>query len=165
MVLFLMEKFLQNLQEAEKIIRLADHMIYVTFPLLKEKKILFKVISEIKIAISNCISSILLYEHASKRVSLYKNPEDNLQTFREKCAQRYGITKEEIFFIKEIFDISEKHRESSFEFVRDGNIVILSEDLKPKTISLERIKQFLLMSKTILRKSREGVTKNFSRKI
>ena len=37
-----MEKFLENLQEAHKIIQTLDHMMYVTFPLIKDKNILHK---------------------------------------------------------------------------------------------------------------------------
>ena len=69
-----MEKFLENLQEAENIIQTIDHMVYVTFPLIQDKKLLLKIILETKTAIANCINSILQYEYLYKRIRLYKEP-------------------------------------------------------------------------------------------
>lgn len=156
-----MEKFLEKIEEAEKTIQTADHMIYVTFPLIKDKRLLLKVIREIKTAISNCVSSILQYEYLYKRITLYKDSKTNFKTFTEKCAQRYQISREEIKLILELFDFVEKHKESPFEFVREEKVVILSENMRPKTLTIEKTKEFLILAKNILRKTRETMKRNF----
>lgn len=156
-----MEKFLENIQEAEKNLRTLDHIIYVTFPLIKDKRLLLKVIREIKGVITNCITSILQYEYLYKRISLYKNSGENFRTFTEKCAPRYNISKNEMKLILELFDFVEKHKESPFEFVKDEKIVMLSENSKPTTLTLEKTKEFLIMAKDILRKTKEGMKSHF----
>ncbi len=150
-----MEKFLQNLQEAEKMIRTADHLIYVTFPLIKDKKLLLKIILETKAAIANCINSILQYEYLYKRINLYKDPMLNFRTFKDKCAQRYKMTGEEIKLILELFEIVEKHKKSTMEFIRREKVIILSENLEQKTISVDKIKEFILLAKSILNKTKD----------
>lgn len=156
-----MEKFLENIITAEKKIQTADHMIYVTFPLIKDKRLLLKILQEIKNGVTNCISSILQYEYLYKRITLYKDPKSNFKTFIEKCAPRYKITREEINLILELFDFMEKHRESPFEFIKDDKIVILSNGLKPKTLTVEKTKEFLITVKNILKKTHETFKKNF----
>ncbi len=156
-----MEKFLENIVAAEKKIQVADHMIYVTFPLIKDKRLLLKILQEIKNAVMNCISSILQYEYLYKRITLYKNPKSNFKIFIEKCAPRYQITKEEINLILELFDFIEKHKESPFEFIKDDKVIILSNSLDPKTLTIEKTKEFLMFVKSILRKTRETFEKNF----
>ncbi len=156
-----MEKFLEKIEEAEKTIQTADHIIYVTFPLIKDKRLLLKVIQEIKTAISNCISSILHYEYLYKRITLYKDSKINFKTFTEKCSPRYQISKEEIKLILELFDFVEKHKESPFEFIREEKVVILSENMKPKTLTIEKTKEFLILAKNILRKTRDVMKRNF----
>lgn len=156
-----MEKFLENIIAAEKKIQIVDHMIYVTFPLIKDKRLLLKILQEIKNAVMDCISSILHYEYLYKRITLYKNPKSNFKIFIEKCAPRYQITKEEINLILELFDFIEKHRESPFEFIKDDKVIILSNDLNPKTLTIEKTKEFLMLVKNILRKTRETFKKNF----
>jgi len=150
-----MEKFLENLVAAEKTIRAADHMIYVTFPLIKDKRLLFKILHETKNAIALCINSILQYEYLYKRIKLYKDSRLNFKIFVEKCVPRYGITKEEMNLILELFDFIEKHKESPFEFVKDEKIVILSSSLRPRTITIEKTKEFIIVAKSILKKTRE----------
>ncbi len=149
-----MEKFLENIIAAEKRIKTADHMVYVTFPLIKDKRLLLKIIQEIKNAITEGINSILQYEYLYKRIILYKNPKSNFKIFIEKCAPRYQITREEINLILELFDFIEKHKESPFEFIRNEKVIILSENLKPKALTIEKIKEFLIVAKSVLKKIR-----------
>lgn len=150
-----MEKFQEYLEKAEKIIKTAEHWIYVTFPLIKDKKLLLKVISEINLAVLNIINSILHYEYLYKRIKLTKKAQENLETFIQKCAPRYEITQSEIKTILELLKIAEQHRKSSMEFVKGDKIVILSEDMKKTIITLEQTKEFLRNSKKILEKTKK----------
>ena len=156
-----MEKFLEAVAAAEKSLRTVDHIIYVTFPLIKDKRLLLKVIQEIKNIITGCITSILQYEYLYKRISLYRDSRENLRIFTEKCAPRYNIGKGEIKLILELFEFVERHKASPFEFVKDEKIVILSENSKPTTLSLEKTKEFLIMAKDILKKTKEGMKSHF----
>ena len=152
-----MTKFLENLQEAQKIIQTVDHMVYVTFPLIKDKKILVKILKETKNAIADCINAILQYEYLYKRIELYKNAKTNFRTFIKKCCPYYKITSEETNSIIELFELAEKHEQSTIEFVREEKVVILSENLKTETITLEKIKEFLNLAKNILKKTLETI--------
>ncbi len=148
-----MEKFLENLKNAEATIQTADHLIYMTFPLVQDKKLLLKILSEIKNAVANCINSILQYEYLYKRISLYKDPKTNFRVFREKCATSYGITQDEIRLILELFELVEQHKQSPFEFTKGEKLVILSDNMRKKTLSVEKTKEFLAMAKAIIKKT------------
>jgi hypothetical protein len=148
-----MEKFLENLQEAQKTIQVIDHMVYVTFPLLKDKKILIKILTETKDALTNCINSILQYEYLYKRIELYKDAKTNFRIFVKQCCPYYKITQEEIDSIIELFEIVEKHKQSTTEFLRNEKVIILSEDLRTETITLEKIKEFFNLLKGVMQKT------------
>ncbi|MFH1787437.1 MAG: hypothetical protein ABH811_01455 [archaeon] len=152
-----MEKFIENIQSANKTIKIIDHMVYVTFPLIKDKRLLLKILLETKKAIVDCINSILQYEYLYKRIKLYKNQKENLRTFKEKCASKYNITKQEINLINELFEIAEQHKKSPFEFIKDKKIIILSEELQPKIITFEKTKEFLILGKNILNKTKQVI--------
>ena len=156
-----MEKFLENIESAERSLKTVDHMVYITFPLIKDKRILLKVLKEIKTILTNCIKAILQYEYLYKRIKLYQNPESNFKTFIEKCSQRYKINDEEIKIMLELFDYVEKHNESPFEFVKGEKIIILSENLNQKILTLEKIKSFLFLAKNILRKTKENIIRDY----
>lgn len=148
-----MQKFLQNLQKAQKTIQIIDHMIYVTFPLIQDKKILTKILTEIKRVVTNCINSILQYEYLYKRINLYKNAKANFRIFIKTCCPYYKITQKETDSIMELFELVEKHKQSTAEFLKDKKVVILSENLKTEIITIEKIKEFFNLSKEIMKKT------------
>jgi hypothetical protein len=152
-----MEKFLEYLQEAEKIIRTTDHLTYITFPLVKEKKLLLKIIAEIKRAVAYCITSILQYEYTFKRIKLADNPKTNMKIFENKCSGRYNITKNQLSLISELFDIAKQHEKSPMEFVRKEKVVIMTENSSVRIITLEKTKEFLELSKKLLKNSKDNI--------
>ena len=156
-----MEKFLENIESAQRSLKTVDHMVYITFPLIKDKRILLKVIQEIKTILTNCIKAILQYEYLYKRIKLYQNPESNFKTFVEKCSKSYNINDEEIKIMLELFDYVEQHNKSPFEFVKGEKKIILSENLSPKILTLEKINIFLFLAKNILKKTKENIIQDY----
>ena len=152
-----MEKFLEHLNKAEKAITSADHIIYVSYPLVREKALILKALSENHIAVLSLINTILQYEYIYKRINLTSNSAQNLGIFINKCSQKYGISDQEIGLILELINIAEKHKHSSQEFIREEKIIILSENLKMEMITIEKIKQFLNLSKSLFKKVREKI--------
>ncbi|MBI2045318.1 hypothetical protein HYT23_04640 [Candidatus Pacearchaeota archaeon] len=143
--------FIQDLGEAEKIIKAIDHMLYVTYPLIKDKRLLIKILKESKNSIFLCISAALQYEYIQKRIRLYEDSRRNFSAFIE-CSKKYGIKSEEIKKILELSDIIDSHKSSSIELYKNGKLVILSENMSQKSVSLEKTKEFLQLSKEIFRK-------------
>lgn len=148
-----MAKFIEYLSEANRIIRACDHMIYVSYPLIKDKKLLIKILIELKKGLAYCINAILQYEYIYKRIKLYQDAKDNMQTFVNKSSKRYNITNQEIKSILEIFDVVEMHKKSPITFTRDEKIVILTDNMAKHIITLEKTKEFLALSKNILQKT------------
>ena len=155
-----MDKTEENLEEAAKLIKTADHLIYLSFPLLQDKRILLKAISKTKETVNKCIASILKFEYLNKKIRLYKDPKTNFKIFKDSCSAKYKISSQEIKDIIELFEIVEYKEKSSMEFIKDQKIIILSENMKPKQISIEKAKSFLLLAKNILKKTQENLEIN-----
>ena len=152
-----MEKFQENLAQAVKNLQIADHMAYVTYPLVNEKRLLLKIFDEIYKSIISCINAILNYEYLYKRIKLYQENNQNIQTFIDKCAKEYGLTNKQIKDIKEILELNKKHKQSAMEFVRRDKIVILSDSLGTQTIDIQRIKEYLLLAKELLMRTNNRI--------
>jgi len=147
------EKFIENLDKAAKNLQTADHMLYMTYPIVKEKRLLLKILNEIYLVMLGIVNAVLQYEYLYKRISLYKDAKANFQVFRERCAPRYNISKEQVQKILEIFNLTEKHKKSPFEFVRKDKVVIMTNALKTDTITIEKMKDYILTAKDVLRKA------------
>ena len=151
------EKFEELIENARRHVRTADHIAYVTFPLVKEKRLLLKILDDMYLVMVNIINAILQYDYVYKRISLYKSPLDNFSTFKQRCAKRFGITDEEINSIIEVFKIVNQHKNSPFEFMRRDKVVIMTDSLHTETISIEKIKQHLAYTKSMLSKAEFGI--------
>ena len=90
------EKFQENLEDAIKNLQIADHLAYITLPLVKDNRLLLKIFDSIYKSIISCINAILNYEYLYKRIKIYKSTEENLQTFVHKCAKNYNLTNKQI---------------------------------------------------------------------
>jgi len=146
------EKYFQSLEQASKSLQIADHMTYITFPLVKEKRLLLKILTELSSAIMNTINAILQYEYYWKRIQIYNDAKDNFETFK-RLTPKYNIKQEQIKIIIEILTLSEKHKKSPFEFVKNDKIIIMSDGMSPSYLTLEKIKSFLLETKDMIRKA------------
>jgi len=146
-----MEDFKKNLKEAVRHLQIADHMTYVTFPLINEHRLLLKIFDEIYHSVTNCVNSILNYEYLYKRIQLYSNSTDNLETF-SRIAKDYDLSNEQIKNIKEIIQLNKKHKQSAMEFVKRDKVVIMGDNLNTQIIDIKIIKQYLLLAKELLMK-------------
>ncbi|MFH1359125.1 MAG: hypothetical protein ABIH37_04505 [archaeon] len=153
-----MEEFEKNLQDAVKHLKIADHMTYVTFPLVNEHRLLLKIFDEIYLSIVFCVNTILNYEYLYKRIKLYSDYDSNLDTFI-KVAKNYSLSNEQIKRIKEIINLNKKHKKSAIEFVKRDKVVIMSDNLGTQVLDLVVIKQYLLLAKELLMKV-NGKVKN-----
>ena len=150
-----MEKFQENLREAIKSMQIADHMAYVTFPLVNEQRLLLKIFDEIHKSILSSITAVLNYEHEyhniKNNINTPANNQENIKTF-QKCAREYNISDQQIKTIMEIIELNIDHKASAMEFVRKDKIVILSDNLRTRTLGIQKIKEYLLLAKELLMK-------------
>lgn len=144
-----MEKYQKNLKEAIRNLQIADHIAYVTFPLVNEQRLLLKIFDEIYKSIINCINAILNYEYLYNRVHLYENNSENIRTFT-KCAKSYNLSNEQIKKILEILELNKKHNQSAMEFVKRERIIILSDNLGTQILDIRKIKEYLILAKEFL---------------
>ena len=151
-----MEIYLKNLQEAEQIIPKIEKMI-VLVQISKNKNLILMTLEEIEKAIKKCINSILYYENYQKKIPLYKDPLLNFKTFENKSARNFLINLSEINTIKEILNISKEHKESSMEFMKKEDVIILSKEQEITKISLNKLTHFLKILRNITQKTKTKI--------
>lgn len=151
-----MEIFEKNIQEAIKHLQIADHMTYVTLPIVNENRLLLKILEEIYRSITNSIKTILNYEYLYRQIKIYKESKKNLEIF-VRIAKRYNISNEEIKRIKEVLELYKKHKESPIEFVKRDRFIIMSNNLQTKILDINLIKEYLLLAKETIIKINQKI--------
>ncbi len=136
-----MEKYTELLEEAKKHFKIADHLAYVTFTLLKENRLIIKILSELSVSASCLIKAFLYYEYAFKRIKISGDAQKNLRTFISDVALKY-MSGEDLKNIIYILEVNKKHIDSHIEFVRKDKFVILLGD-KYETLDIQRVRELL----------------------
>ena len=156
-----MEKYEELREHARKRLQVADHMLTMTYPMVKDPKLLLAVMENIFLALTNSIGALLHYERMYKRVPPFQDTfVSKFSVFKQKCAQSYRIDPDYVSMVQEIKEIILQHKKSPVEFTRNDAFVICSEDYKMKTISLDKMKIYILKSKTFIKQIDDIITKN-----
>ena len=156
-----MERYEELGQASRKNMQVADHMLTMTYPLVKDPKLLLAVMENIFLALTNSIGALLHYERIYKRVPPFQDTfASKFNLFQNKCSQRYSIDNEHLMMIQEIKDMILQHKKSPVEFTRGDSFVICSEDYRMKIVSVERMKEYILKSKQFIRGIDNIITKN-----
>lgn len=136
-----------HLFEAKKHQRIADHMTYVTYPILNEKRLLIKIFEEIFKSITFTIKSVISIENHKNNLNNF----DDFTVFFHQ-AKDFNLNNRQISIIKEIIELEKSHKNSAMEFVKKEKMVILSNNLSYQTLDITQIKRYLLLSRQLLEK-------------
>ncbi|MFH1276403.1 MAG: hypothetical protein ABIH82_04800 [Candidatus Woesearchaeota archaeon] len=145
------ENYLISRSKALQQYETAYHLLNVTFPLIKDPKLLIGVMQNILATLEFSIDTILEYE---KQLRLVPNYEFQFQSkfnmFRYKSAKRNKIPQELINLIVDLKEILEMHKKSPMAFQRGNKFVICTHDYRLHTISIDDIKQYLIKTNQFL---------------
>jgi hypothetical protein len=148
-----MEKFKQLVYEANKAFETADHLAYVTYPVVNDPRLIINITENIYTALKKGVEAILHYEWLYKRIyNLSDNFDTNLQIFKDHIAKRHNFSQKDLDLIDQIKQIIEHRVNSSIEFQRKDRFVLASPNYKLRVLSLPEIKNHLIGVKIFLNK-------------
>lgn len=137
------KRLVDDLINAEKNWRSADHFIYVLYPAIKDEKLLLRSLENLYKSIVMAITTVLKLEYIYKKIELSKDQKKNLEIFFRKCALKYGIIESDLELLKKVIILGKKHKESGFEFTRKGKVVIMDDESNTLTLSVDEMKKYL----------------------
>jgi len=158
------ELYVIERENAIKRIKIADHMLSVTYQTLNEPKILIGVLENIFLALTCSISSILYLERKYKEVPPFRdNFDSKYRIFKTYTAKKFKIDNEIIRIIKEVKDIIEAHHKSPIEFSKEGNFIICSSNYDIKKINVNELKHYINKAKVFIHDINSIIFKHESR--
>ena len=146
-----MEKYEEIRDKAIKNIKIADHMLTQTYPLVKDPRLLLTVLENVFLSLTNAIGALLYFERLYKRVPSFNDTfESKYNTFKMKLVGRYNIDKENVKFIADVKSIIVSHKKSPVEFSRKGVFVMCSEDYRMRALTPEEMKKYVARAKAFV---------------
>ena len=156
-----MEKFQELRDSASKKLQVADYMLTMTYPLVRDPKLLLSVAENLFLAYSYSISSLLHYERLFKRIPFFHDDfRSKLDMFADRCLGKYGIDSENVGIIMDLREMIVAHKKSPVEFSRKDSFVICDGDYRFRTISPSIIKGYVEKAKLFIRKIYSIISKD-----
>ena len=133
----------------------------MTYPLVKDSRLLLAVVENLFLSLSYAMSSILYYERIFKRVPPFSdNFTIKLELFKDKCVDKYKIDKDYIKLMQDIKEIIVEHKKSPVEFQRKDKFVICNGSYRIRTISVHEIKNYISKAKLFIGNANTIVSNN-----
>ena len=156
-----MEKFQQARETAKKSITIADHMLSVTYPLVKDPKLILAIMENIFLAYTNSMAAILYYDRLFKKIPPFNDTfESKFNIFKARCIERHGLDNNYLIDMQDIKNTLLEHKKSPIEFARKDKFVICSENYKMKTIDLNVLSEYINKAKVFIQEMDNIVSKN-----
>ncbi|MBT4022871.1 hypothetical protein HOF18_05795 [archaeon] len=132
-------------------IKIADHILVMTYPIVQDPKLLKIVLQKLHSAIKNSMMSLLYYEKKQKRISSFNESYMSMLTYIKKHLTKYNISPNYLIFLSELNDLFEYQKKSDIEFIRKDKFVFTNKDYKLKTLTKEDMKTLLIKGKLFIK--------------
>lgn len=137
---------------AIKKLQLADHILTMTYPIIKDARLLLAVAENIFLSLTYAMTSILHYESFYKRIPPFPDTfSEKFNIFKESCVEKYKINKEVIKLIQDIKGLVILHKKSPIEFQKNGKFIICNESYNIKSISQDEMKDYMSKAKSFIK--------------
>ena len=155
-----MERFQEELSAGRQQLMTADHLVSITFPLVKDNKLLLTAIESLFAAAKSLMASLLHYESVFKRLPRFKEDYGSMiYWFKSRCMPRYGLSSDYGAVMGELKLLHDDHRASTIEFSRKDCLVICSDTYRFRKITLLQIKSYVAVVKRMFRDVEEVVSR------
>ena len=142
------EPRLNSFKTAQHHYQTADHLLSVTYPLVKESKLLVAIVESLNLCIENIMDALIAFHHHNTKTP--QSPENQWGYFQSKITPYYHISSEYISLIITLREITKQHRHSTVEFSREGKRILCSQDYKLHILTPKEVKEYVTQCKQFL---------------
>lgn len=147
-----MEKIKQLIAESNAQFRKADHLAYVTYPMVRETKLLYAIAEVIYDSLEKGVRAVLEYERMYKRIPLVPGElETELEIFKDVAA-KYGFNRNIVLLLMDLRRLVNAKKKSPVEFVRRDKFVICDDDYTMNVLDINKIKAYVMDSREFIEK-------------
>jgi hypothetical protein len=137
--------------QAQRYYTAAFHLRSVTFPLVKDHKLLMGVLQNVFNSIDQAIGALLSYERELQLVPAYYDDfQSRFNTFRYRCMRRNNISADFAVAIQELKELLDLQKRTPMQFQRGTRLVLADKNYQLKVISVQDVDSFLLKNKQFL---------------
>ena len=156
--------YITSSQRAVQRYEMAFHVLKVSYPMLKDHKLLMGILLNLLQSTEYAVDAILEYEKQLKLVSAYpENFNGKIDFFRSKSTKRNNIPPTIVTTMMKMKELVDLQKESPIEFSRGNRYVLSKRDYQLHSISIVELEDFANQTKQLL-SSMQEIISHFDRK-
>jgi len=130
----------------------AFHLLKVTFPVMKDQKLLLGIVHNLFSSVESTMTAILQYERDLRLVSGFNEADfqSKFNAFRSKSVRRNKIPGPTVALIQELKQIVDLHQKSPMVFQRGASVVICDKQYELKSITARDAAHYVNQTKEFL---------------
>ncbi|MBS3108170.1 hypothetical protein J4468_04625 [Candidatus Woesearchaeota archaeon] len=148
-----MEKVRYLINEAKKNLKTADHLVYMTYPLIKDPKLITSIAGNLQRSLMYAMDALVRYEQLYRHIPMATHPDTRFELFKEKCIPAHKLDKD-IITVMHILTKALEEKQINESVVRRDLIS------SGKVLSYDQLKNMTNKSKAFLLQVQGVITKN-----
>lgn len=143
----------QLIQQSKKEIELADHLIYITYPLIKELKFLLSIAEHVTRAAELALEALLTFEREYKRIEPFaKSFAVMIDVFHPEVQKRYDFGQEHVRLLKKLAELKQHNQDSIMRFRRKDKYILTTAQYNTQELDLDKVKRLCEATKNFIEK-------------
>ncbi len=141
-----------SLNSLKKSLSIADHLLFTTYPVVKDPKILLSVLAQVNdvyVQILDLILPLTVVGKERSKPSTFAVKFDRCKHYLKKNDK---LCEEDFSSMQIIHDLVTLHRESAVEFIKKDKLVICSDNYSIKKITKTLLEKHVRQAKKIVKK-------------
>jgi hypothetical protein len=156
-----MEEFQFLRDKALEKMKVADHMLFMTYPMLKDPKLLIAVLDNVYSGLDYGMGALLHHERLFKRIPPFKESfPSRLEVFRNQVLPQNNMSPNYVKLILDVKRLLAEHKKSPVSFVKNEKVIICSPSYNVKAVDSELVKRYVFEAKLFVRNVNAIVSKN-----
>ncbi|MCD6547300.1 MAG: hypothetical protein J7K22_01960 [Nanoarchaeota archaeon] len=151
--------YLSLLKEAKRELGLADHILMVAFPIVRDKHIFLNVLTHADKSVILAIRAFIAKKKEARELRIIPESEELARRlFFEEFSKIVGITPSEKHLIQELKNVVIAHRKSQAEIKRGDEYIIFLPNFDSITINEQNVKRYLSIVRGFINKIEKVMT-------
>ncbi|HLD02157.1 MAG TPA: hypothetical protein VJC07_00455 [Candidatus Nanoarchaeia archaeon] len=147
-------------REANQLFVTADHLAYVTYPLVNDTKLLVVVVDNLHKSLFKGMQALVRYDKIYKRIPPIGDDFYSVfEAFKTRTGPRYNFSRDFTMLMIDMNNLLKERADSPIEFRRRDHFVIASQDYKLRAINLNKVKEYVTGTKHFIQRLNEVITK------
>lgn len=143
------EHYSELLAKSKKEIEIADHLMYVTYRMVSEVKILLAIAGHVINSVHAALEALLEFERHYKRLDAYHvSFAVEISVFRNKeIEKRYNFDPKFYRLLQKLLEIHKFDKEAIVRFKRGDRYILSTNEFQMSVLDLESLKRYAHLTK------------------